>query len=157
MLLSRRSGDQNVGCAEFVGIIATNTAHPANNGPRTRRTREPRALRHTLKAQFVTNPGTASAHPHQRTDHQLDLGLDLVLGQRTRRSRAAQVDHADVQRIGKPRPARSLLNLQPRVDEQTPERRKRATVTRSNTGPTRGSDAAASTPAWGSVPRAAVP
>jgi hypothetical protein len=47
MLPSRQSGDQNVGCAEFVGIIATNTAHPAHNRASRPPKRAPRAFRHT--------------------------------------------------------------------------------------------------------------
>jgi hypothetical protein len=59
VLPRRRSGDQNVGCAEFVGIIATNTAHPVYVGASGRSKGAPRPLRYTLNAQFVTKRATA--------------------------------------------------------------------------------------------------
>jgi hypothetical protein len=60
MLPSRQSGDQNVGCAEFVGIIATNTAHPVYVGPSGRLKGAPRALRHTSMRSSSQTAATAS-------------------------------------------------------------------------------------------------
>jgi hypothetical protein len=55
MLPTGHSGERNVGCAEFMGIIAMNSAHPVHIGASGRQTGAPRAFRHTLNAQFVTN------------------------------------------------------------------------------------------------------
>ena len=48
-------GQQNVGCAELGLTMRLNSAHPVHIGASTRETGAPRALRHTLNAQFVTN------------------------------------------------------------------------------------------------------
>jgi hypothetical protein len=57
MLRSGQFGDQKVGCAAFVGIIAMNFVHPVYVGASGRLSGAPRAPRHTLSAQFVTNCG----------------------------------------------------------------------------------------------------
>ncbi len=47
VLPSGHPGDQIVGCAEFVGIIAMNTAHPAHNRASRPPERAPRPFCHT--------------------------------------------------------------------------------------------------------------
>jgi hypothetical protein len=55
MLPSRHFGERNVGCAELSVIIPLNSAHPVYDRASGRKTGAPRAFRHTLNAQFVTN------------------------------------------------------------------------------------------------------
>jgi hypothetical protein len=54
MLRSGDFGDQKVGCAEFVGIIAMNFVHPVYARIEGRPKGAPPPFRHTLNAQFVT-------------------------------------------------------------------------------------------------------
>jgi hypothetical protein len=56
MLRGCQSGDQNVGCAEFVGTIAMNSTHPAHNRASPRR-KGAATLSSHLNAHFVTYRG----------------------------------------------------------------------------------------------------
>jgi hypothetical protein len=63
MLPSRQAGDQNVGCAPSVGIIATRGAHPVYVGASGRPKGAPPPIRHTLNAQFVNKASDRRGDP----------------------------------------------------------------------------------------------
>jgi hypothetical protein len=54
MLPSRQLGDQNLGCAEFVGTIAMNFVHPVDVGASPPAERHAAGVPTLLRAQFVT-------------------------------------------------------------------------------------------------------
>ena len=80
MLPSRQSGDHNVGCGGFMGIIAIaiNTPHPVYVGALERPKGTPPPLHPQCAVRHKPRPGLS--HTHERSDHQLDLHLDIRAG-----------------------------------------------------------------------------